>query len=106
MEDAAREIGNVQLGWRPAFAKGADVSLEWQRIGKYWMDADNTHRYPGHDLFHVRASAPLAGGVSVFGRLANLTDERYAESAAYNAFRGEELAPGLPRTVYLGLQFR
>lgn len=106
MEDAPREIGNVVLSWTAAPLGGANVSLEWNRIGEYWMDANNTHRYPGHDLFNLRASMPVSARVSVFGRLTNLTDERYAESAGYTAARGEEYAPGLPRALYLGVQYR
>lgn len=106
MEDAPRQLGNVALSWSPASLGGANASLEWSRIGAYWMDAENTHRYPGHDLLNLRASVPVTERVTVFGRLTNLTDERYAESAGYTAARGEELAPGLPRALYLGVQYR
>lgn len=106
MEDAPREIGNVVLSWTPAPLDGANFSLEWNRIGEYWLDAENTHRYPGHDLLNLRASVPVTERVTVFGRLTNLTDERYAESAGYTAARGEEYAPGLPRALYLGVQYR
>lgn len=44
--------------------------------------------------------------VTLFGRVSNLTDERYAESAGFSAFRGREFAPGLPRTVYAGVRLR
>jgi len=44
--------------------------------------------------------------VEVFARLQNLTDQRYAERASYNAFRGEELAPGIPRTLRVGVEVR
>jgi hypothetical protein len=33
-------------------------------------------------------------------------DQRYAERASYNAFRGEELAPGLPGRSNLGVEVR
>jgi outer membrane receptor protein involved in Fe transport len=106
MEDAPRDLGNIVLSWAAAPLGGSLLSLEYSRIGKYWMDAENTHRYPGHDLLNVRASAPVAGRFVLFGRLTNVTDERYAESAAYTAARGEEFAPGLPRALYLGVEGR
>ena len=106
MEDAPREIGNVVLGWSPTGLPGAAVALEWARIGHYWMDAQNTTRYPGHDLLHVRASMPLTRAITLYARLQNLTDERFAESAAYTAARGEEFAPGMPRTLHAGVQIR
>jgi outer membrane receptor protein involved in Fe transport len=70
------------------------------------MDADNTHRYPGHDLFGLRLSVPVYSRTTLFARLRNVTDERYAESSAYTAARGEEFAPGLPRAFYLGVEVR
>jgi iron complex outermembrane receptor protein len=36
----------------------------------------------------------------------NVLDERYAEAAQYTVARGEELAPGMPRSLYLGVQLR
>jgi outer membrane receptor protein involved in Fe transport len=43
--------------------------------------------------------------LELFGRIENLTDERYATSAGYTQARGEELAPGLPRTLYAGVSY-
>jgi outer membrane receptor protein involved in Fe transport len=70
------------------------------------MDAENTHRYPGHHLWSMSANVPAGRHLEVIARVVNLTDERFAESAGYTQARGEEFAPGLPRTVYLGLQYR
>lgn len=106
MEDAPQQIGNVMLAWSPPAWRGSNFAVEWQRIGKYWMDAANTARYPGHDLLSVRATVPVTSSVSLFGRVSNITDERYAESAGYTVARGEEFAPGLPRAVYFGVEVR
>ncbi|MFQ5568995.1 MAG: TonB-dependent receptor [Rhodothermales bacterium] len=105
MEVAPREIVNATATYRPSFLPGSSLSLEWTRLGSYWMDPENTAKYDGHDLFSLRATYAVAGGVSVFGRIINLTDERYAERATFNARRGEEFSPGLPRTFFLGLQY-
>ncbi|HEX6038615.1 TonB-dependent receptor [Longimicrobium sp.] len=106
MESAPRTLLSARLGWRPTWMEGADFAAEWARIGSYWMDADNTHRYPGHALVNLRADVPLAGGIEVVSRVSNLLDKRYAEGASYTQALGEEFAPGMPRTVYLGLQWR
>ncbi len=66
----------------------------------------NTSRYEGHDLLNLRGSIGFARYLAVYGRLINATNERYAERASFNGFRGEELAPGLPRTLYVGIQYR
>jgi outer membrane receptor protein involved in Fe transport len=106
MESAPREIGNFRMHYRPGFLSGVVASAEVVRIGSYWEDAANSAKYEGHNLLNFRVEASLWRGLGLYGRLMNLTDERYAERASYNAFRGEELAPGLPRTVYLGVTYR
>jgi iron complex outermembrane receptor protein len=106
MEDAPREIGNIVLGWTPTGMPGPTIAFEWARIGRYWMDAQNTTRYPGHDLLNVRASMLVTRAITLYARLHNVTDKRYAESAAYTVARGEEFAPGMPRTLHAGVQIR
>jgi hypothetical protein len=36
----------------------------------------------------------------------NATNARYAERATFTTARGEEFSPGLPRTLYLGVQYQ
>lgn len=105
MEVAPREIANVILDFKPDFLRGAMLSLEWTHLGEYWMDPENTAKYDGHDLLSLRANVPVSQLISVHARIINLTDELYAERATYNAFRGDEFAPGLPRTAYVGVRF-
>jgi iron complex outermembrane receptor protein len=106
MESAPRTLVNARLGWRPAWPRGADFAAEWARVGSYWMDADNTHRYGGHALVNLRADVPLTRGIEAVARVSNLRDTRYAEGAGYTQAAGEEFAPGMPRTVYFGVQWR
>jgi outer membrane receptor protein involved in Fe transport len=104
MEFAPRQIGNVVLEYELPRLAGSSVSFEWNRLGSYYEDASNDNKYEGHDLFNARALIPLGGNLQLFGRLQNIMDKRYAERASFNPFRGEELAPGLPRTVYIGFR--
>lgn len=106
MEDAPALLASTRLSYAPGFLPGGRVALEWRRVGRYRMDAGNTHEYPGHDLWNLQADVPVTGSLELVGRLTNLTDERYAESASYTEFRGEEFAPGMPRAAYLGVQYR
>jgi iron complex outermembrane recepter protein len=103
---APREIARAELTWTPPPLPGARVALTWDRLGAYWMDQANENRYEGHSLLGARASAALGRRIEAFVRVTNVADARYAESASYNAFRGQELAPGLPRTFYMGLEVR
>lgn len=104
MESAPRTMLNTRLGW--SFAGDGRLSAEWQRIGGFWEDPENTHRYDGHSLVNLHATVPVRSGVEIVGRMNNVLDERYAESAQYTVSRGEELAPGMPRSLYLGVQLR
>jgi iron complex outermembrane recepter protein len=105
-ESAPRQIAHAELAWTPPMLPGARVALTWDRLGAYWMDQQNENRYEGHRLWGARAHADVAERVRVFARATNLTDTRYAERATFNVFRGQELAPGLPRTVYVGLEVK
>lgn len=106
MEAAPRTLGSTRLTYAPGAWRGGRVTLEWIRLGAYWEDAANTHKYEGHDLLHLRARFPVGKRFEGFAQVYNLTDERFAESASYTTARGEELAPGLPRTLYAGVRYR
>jgi iron complex outermembrane receptor protein len=76
------------------------------RVGSYWMDADNLATYPGHTLVNLRGSYVLFQRVGIYARLNNVLNRRYAERASYTQARGREFAPGMPRTLYAGLEVR
>jgi len=80
------------------------LSFELFHVGPYWMDAADTERYQGHTLLSLRGRVRVHKGLTAFARVLNLTDARYAESTSYTLLRGRELAPGMPRTFYAGLE--
>jgi iron complex outermembrane recepter protein len=106
MESAPRTTASARLGWAPGGSDGRRLSLEWTRVGPYWLDAANTERYPGHELLTLGGALPVSQRVALFARVQNLTDARYAESGGWSAVRGRELAPGLPRTLHAGVELR
>ncbi|MBI4986767.1 MAG: TonB-dependent receptor [Rhodocyclales bacterium] len=104
MEAAPRLIANTRLTWRPS--DGAMVQIEWVKIGSYWLEASNSPtygKYPGHDLLNLRASYAPQKNLSVFGRIMNLADKRYADSASVSS-NTAVYAPGLPRSYYVGIE--
>lgn len=105
METAPRQIGNTRLTYAPAGDKGWRATAEWVHLGSYWLDQANTQKYNGHDLLNLRGNAPLAKQWSMFASLANVTDRRYAESASLNS-GNDVYAPGMPRTFYLGIEYK
>ncbi|WP_171014079.1 TonB-dependent receptor [Chitinivorax sp. B] len=111
MPQAPKLIANLEATWTPT--PDTRLSLEAQRMGKWWMDNANTVRYPGHALYHLRASHDL-GNWQVWAKLMNLTDKRYAESAS-SSFSGvgarhpdtqDSYTAGDGRTFYVGVRYR
>lgn len=101
IESAPSLIANSRLTWTPA--AGATAQLEWVKMGAYWLDAANTGTYEGHDLWNVRANYEVRKDVPLFGRVINLADKRYADSAAGTG-AAPTLSPGLPRTFFAGIE--
>lgn len=74
-------------------------------LGSYYLDAANTETYDGHVVTNARVRLRLHPSVELNVRALNLADVRYAESGSYTLARGREFAPGMPRTIYVGLGF-
>jgi len=105
MELAPRTLTQMEVAYDIPVLRGVLVALELHRVGRYWMDPNNSTRYDGHRLIHVRADASVTEDITVLMRIGNLTDELYAQRALTNAFRGDEWAPGLPRSVNVSVRF-
>ena len=104
VDTAPKSLANVRLGY--GFLEDrARVELEWQHMGAYWMDAANTQRYGGHDIFNLLGAVEVTEALRLFGRIENLFDEPYAERADY-AFGSARYFPGEGRTFYAGTAFR
>ena len=113
MSFAPRFIGNTRLSWNPLDTLSAQ--LEWIRLGSYFLQDSNAGtttgvnkgvaKYNGHDIFNFRTSYDLSKNATIFGRVMNVGDKRYAESATV-ASNTAVYAPGLPRTFYAGLEFK
>ena len=103
IEASPRLMANTRLTWKPAAKTTAQ--LEWVKIGSYFLDQENIYgKYPGHDLFNLRASQGVSKDLSLFARVTNLLDKRYADSASQSSATGGLYSPGLPRTVYAGVE--
>ncbi|MBZ0070485.1 MAG: TonB-dependent receptor [Gammaproteobacteria bacterium] len=110
MESAPRVMASLRLNWRPLLLNGGRIEAEWERLGDYWMDQANTHKYDGHSVYNLRADYPVGKSLELYARVMNLTDRRYATAAAYRAAafgspERFEYAPGLERTLYVGLNY-
>ncbi len=101
MPNAPREQADLRLGY--AFYQGARAELEWQLVGPYVADQANMHAYGGYNLFNLRAEFPVTEQITLHGRIANLTNVKYAERATVTTTGASEYFPGQPLTVYTGV---
>ena len=104
VDTAPRRFGGTRLRWENA--ANWQVELEWLWTSGYFMDPENRHRYPGHEVLNLRASAALGPRVNVYLRLLNVTGRAYADRADYTVFSGERYFPGRPRSLYAGIEWR
>jgi outer membrane receptor protein involved in Fe transport len=103
VDSAPRTLANLRLIWTPRDDLRGEV--EWVHVGRYFTDAANLHRYPGHDLINLRLSWQASEDWGVFVALRNATGTDYAERADYS-FGSERYFPGEPRALELGISRR
>lgn len=107
MESAPRTVTNAKLSYRPESLPNLVIEPEWVHLGSYWMDQANTQKYNGHDLLNIRTRYTLSKKSTVYARVMNVTDERYATAASYKAAafgkpESFEYSPGMPLSLYAG----
>ena len=103
VDTAPSSLINSALAWQLSDALNAE--LEVQHVGGYYLEPENLREYPGHEVFHLRASYQVNSRFSATARLLNVTDKRYAERADFTGFTGERYFPGAPRTAYVGFRY-
>jgi len=101
IDTAPRSMGALQLSYAPSEAFSGE--LEWSHIGPYFTNPENSNRYGGHDLLHLRGDFRLNSSWSLFFRVTNLLDTDYAERADF-AFGSERYFVGEPRSYFLGIR--
>jgi outer membrane cobalamin receptor len=104
IEDAPSDIANLLVSYEAPLLRGGRAALEWSHTGGYATNPANTHRYGGYELLNLHLSGRVTPSTELFGRVSNLTNRAYAELVTYDAFQKEQLTPGAPRSVYVGLK--
>jgi outer membrane receptor protein involved in Fe transport len=97
VDTAPRVLGSVELLYRPGPA--FDAGLQWATIGDYFLDAENSFRYPGHTIANLRAGIRLSDRLGLTLRINNLTDRAIADRADY-AFGNYRYFPGRGREAF------
>ena len=103
IDTAPRKMGSAQLGWESK--NGNKLELEWQHLGSYYLNPENTAEYAGHDLLNLRGSFEISSQLSFNARLLNISDQDYAERADF-AFGNYRYFVGEPRSLFVGFNYQ
>ena len=104
IDSAPRNFGSLQLRWQPEQAFSLEV--DWQNMGSYYTDAENQHRYDGHDLLNLRSQWQLTKTMQLRLNLLNALDRKYARRADFTTFSGDRYFPGEPRALHASIQWQ
>jgi outer membrane receptor protein involved in Fe transport len=105
IETAPHTLANLLLTYSPNVLNGGRFAVEWSKTGSYYADPENTQTYEGFDLLTLHGNYMIRNLGELFVRVTNLTNEKYAEVATYNAFNKWQYTPGTPRSVFAGLRY-
>jgi iron complex outermembrane recepter protein len=98
IDTAPRVIASTRLLWQATPRTVAE--LEWQHMGRHYLEPTETFDYPGHDLLNLRVTHEFSDRLHGAIRFTNLSDEDYAERADF-AFGDYRYFVGEPRSVYI-----
>ena len=57
VDSAPLNVGNVTVNW--LVNSGLSMQLKCRNLAKYYLDPENEHLYPGHDVLDLRAEYQL-----------------------------------------------
>lgn len=103
IDTSPEQIANLRIGW--SNQDDLNAELEWNKMGEYFLNPENSAQYDGHDLVNLRAGWQFAENWRLRGRLLNLLDEDYAERADF-AFGNYRYFVGEPRSLYLSIEYQ
>lgn len=87
-------------------AMGPRFAAELVQSGRLYANDTNADSADGHTVLNLSASQRWAlsqGSIALYGRVNNLSDERYVSSVIVNQNNAQFYEPGLPRNWSLGV---
>jgi iron complex outermembrane receptor protein len=102
IDSAPKTLANFDLNWQ--VSDSSRVSLAWEHVGRYYLDAANIHSYDGHNLAHLKGQIALDPATKLLFKINNLFDRHFAKRADYNTTtRNYRYFPGEPRHISITL---
>jgi iron complex outermembrane receptor protein len=103
MSQAPKFIANSEITYKPSFLKGFRIAIEWQGLGAYYTDAQNSASYKGFNILNARAGY-TCHGFEVWTNCINLADAVYATTVEKSSY-GTSYRPGQLRTINTGISY-
>lgn len=103
VDTSPRHLNTARIAWQ--FVPAAHAELEWQSVGKYFLDAANANEYQGHDLINLRVGWDIGENWTTMLRFNNLADRDYADRADF-AFGDYRYFPGRDRTLFVEVRYK
>ena len=102
LNDVLRQAECLELQYEPS--DRFNIGMQLTTIGKYYLDAENRFRYPGHTIANLRAGVRLSSQIDLVLRLNNVSDKDIADRADY-AFGNYRYFPGRGRELFAELRY-
>ncbi len=103
VDTAPSLIANARVDYD--LTRTLSANFAWRHMGEYFTDPGNTQSYPGHDVFTLGGQWDAPDAWTVFARIDNLFDVKYADRADYG-FGNERYFPGRARALFVGVEKR
>lgn len=107
MADAPHFFGSAQVTYKPHYVRGLRLSVEGQRVGKYYMDNLEQYTYRGFNVVNLRAGYDL-GHFGLWVNILNAFNEYYStisQVAVSSGVASYTYQLGDPRSVTVGLSY-
>ncbi len=104
MSQAPSYFVNSELSYKPGFLKGFRISAEWQSMGGYHTDAENTEKYNGFNILNARTGYQFRS-VEVWVNCLNVGNVVYATTVEKSSW-GTTYRPGQLRTFNVGIAWK
>lgn len=103
MAAAPHFTSNAEIMYKPAFLKGLKLGIEWQHQSSYYLDNANSGKYPGFDVFNIRAGYKT-GRFEVWLNALNAFNTYYSVMASKSTY-GYTYSLGDPREITVGVSY-
>jgi outer membrane receptor protein involved in Fe transport len=103
MSSAPMWVANAIVTYKPNFFKGFRISVEYRRVGKYFMDNLNTRVYKGYNLINLRFGY-ASKHFDVWLNIMNIANTLYSTQTSSSAW-GQTYNLGQPINFTLGVGY-